>query len=214
MKLPSSLKQSLESAAEKYATARTVEATSYLEGRGITEQVADTFLLGSVVDPAVGHDQYRGMLSIPYLTPTGVVGMKFRQLDDTARPKYLGLEGMESRMFNVNALHNHADRIAVCEGELDTIILDAVVGVPAVGVAGVGNWKKHHRAVLEGYAKIFVFADNDQKDDGSNPGHELAKRIIRDLPQAVLVGLPRGKDVNQTFLDDGPDALLELVNRP
>jgi len=151
---------------------------------------------------------FTGMLSIPYVTPAGVVYMKFRRLDE-GDPKYLG-DG-ESRLFNAGALHRSGSTMGVCEGELDTIILDGVVGVPAVGVPGVSHWKKHYPRIFEGYERVLVFADNDSKPDGSNPGYDLAKRIMREVPQAMMVSLPKGQDVTETYLSEGKDFLLELA---
>jgi len=80
----------LTEAAERYSNSLTPQAVSYLEGRGISQEVSRTFLLGSVVEPSAGHELAEGMLSIPYRTPAGVVGIKFRRLDE-GTPKYLGL---------------------------------------------------------------------------------------------------------------------------
>jgi hypothetical protein len=48
----------------------------------------------SVVDPIAGHELGEGMLSIPYITPAGVVGIKFRRLDE-GTPKYLWPTGQK-----------------------------------------------------------------------------------------------------------------------
>ena len=71
----------LTETAKKYTKSRNEATDSYLLGRGISQQVADTYLLGSVVDPIAGHEQAINMLSIPYITPAGVVGIKFRRLE-------------------------------------------------------------------------------------------------------------------------------------
>ena len=81
------MKSALE-AAQRYAQAITPEAIKYLEGRGISEQVAARFELGVVSDPAPGHEHHAGWLSIPYITALGLcVGFKFRRLDE-GKPKY------------------------------------------------------------------------------------------------------------------------------
>jgi DNA primase len=192
----------LTDAAERYSSNLTPQAASYLSARGLTKEVKDTFLLGSVVDPAAGHEHAVGMLSIPYITPAGVVGIKFRRLDD-GTPKYIWPTGQKIGLFNVNDLHKTSSTIAICEGEIDTIILSGVVGIPAVGVAGVSQWKAWFPKLFEAYERIFIFADNDIKEDGRNPGQELAKRIKEDLDKAVIVGLPANQDVNDVYLHHG-----------
>jgi len=192
----------LTEAAERYSNNLTPQAASYLAGRGLTKEVASTFLLGSVVEPSAGHEHATGMLSIPYITPAGVVGIKFRRLDD-GTPKYIWPTGQKIGLFNVNDLHKHSDTIAICEGEIDTVVLSGMVQIPAVGVAGVSQWKPWFPKLFEPYNRILIFADNDVKEDGRNPGQELAKRIKEDLDRAVIVGLPANRDVNDTFLDSG-----------
>lgn len=202
------LKQSLTDTAHRYQKALNVETVSYLRDRGITKEAADTFLLGTVNDPAPGHEHAPGCLAIPYRTPTGIVGIKFRRIDG-GTPKYIWPTGQKVGMFNVIDLHVGSSTIAICEGELDTLVMSALVGVPAVGVAGVSQWKPHFPKMFEGFDRVVIFADNDIKEDGRNPGMELAKRIKEDIEDAVVIQLPDNKDVNQVYLEDGKDWLLE-----
>ena len=195
-------KKLLTESAERYSKSLTPQALSYLEARGITQEVANTFLLGSVVEPSAGHEHAIGRLSIPYLTPAGVVGIKFRAIDDTT-PKYLWPTGQKIGLFNVPDLHKRSDTIAICEGEIDTIVLSSLVGIPAVGVAGVSQWKPWFPKLFESYSRILIFADNDVKEDGRNPGQELAKRIKEDLDKAEVVHLPDNQDVNDVYLHNG-----------
>ena len=204
-------KQLLTEAAERYYLNLTPQALSYLEARGITQAIAAKYLLGSVVEPSAGHEHSVGRLSIPYLTPTGVVGMKFRTIDD-GTPKYLYPTGQKVGLFNVNDLHVYSDTIAICEGEIDTIVLAGIVGIPSVGVAGVSQWKPWFPKLFEGYSKVFIFADNDVKEDGRNPGQELAKRIKEDLDKATVVMLPDNQDVNEVFLTHGVEWFRDRIN--
>lgn len=206
--LSQELKQSLTETANRYHAALDREVASYLQERGITKEAAATFLLGRVDDPAPGHEHAAGCLSIPYRTPTGVVGIKFRRIDGST-PKYIWPTGQKVGMFNVVDLHTENKVLAVCEGELDTLVMSAMVGIPAVGVAGVSQWKPHFPIMLEGKDRVVIFADNDVKEDGRNPGMELAKRIKEDVDRAVVINLPDNKDVNQVFLELGKDWLYE-----
>lgn len=203
-------RQSLTDAAERYSSNLTTQARSYLEGRGLTEEVISTFLLGSVVDPIAGHELATGMISIPYRTPAGVVGMKFRRIDD-GTPKYLWPTGQKVGLFNVVDLHATSNTIAICEGEIDTIVLSGVVGIPSVGVAGVSQWKPWFPKLFESYERVLIFADNDIKEDGRNPGQELAKRIKEDLDKAEIVHLPDNTDVNEVLLSLGTTWFTERM---
>jgi DNA primase len=195
-------RQLLTDAAEKYCASLTPQAASYLAGRGITKEVANTFRLGSVVEPSAGHEHAVGRLSIPYITPAGVVGIKFRAVDSSV-PKYLWPTGQKIGLFNVGDLHKNSSTIAICEGEIDTIVLSGLVGIPAVGVAGVSQWKPWFPKLFESYSRILIFADNDVKEDGRNPGQELAKRIKEDLDKADIIHLPDNQDANDVYLEYG-----------
>jgi DNA primase len=172
-------------------------------------------MLGYVAEPAPGHEErFTGMLSIPYITPLGgVVAFKFRSLDPTVdkRYRYNSPTGQAHHLFNVNALVDAVDSILIVEGELDAIAA-TLAGFPAVAVPGVNGWKKHFRRCFDGVDKVIVVTDNDvEKEDGSNPGRELAVKLMRELHQSVRVSLPTGHDVNSTILSYGADHFAALV---
>lgn len=214
-------KNFLTKAAEKYnSLLPDSEAEEYLAKRGIDLRAADTSLLGFVPREGMepGHEQYRGMLSIPYVTKTGVVALKFRMIDD--RPsgsRYLWPAGQKSHLYNAAAaLTSYEPYVVLCEGELDTCVAHYVCGVNSVGIAGVSHWKAHHPRILRGFPEVFVVADNDDKEDGTNPGQDLARRILNDIPHARNVLLPRGMDITDYVLAHGEDAFPSLLglNKP
>jgi hypothetical protein len=136
-------KELLDKAAAKYA-ANIYQAEDYLASRGITREVARLARFGVVGEPEVGHEQFQGRLSIPYITKTGVVDLRFRSLNPAVEPKYMGLTGAETKMYNVLDIDRAGDWIGVCEGELDAITLSVCVGVPCIGVPGANSWKIHY----------------------------------------------------------------------
>ena len=212
---PQSQREFLTKAAETYESALVGSpAMEYLEGRGINADAASMSRLGYVKpDLAVpGHDMYRGMLCIPYWTVHGgVVAMKFRVIDDRPGSRYLWPPGQQSHLYNVSACVSGRPYMVLCEGELDTVVASSVCGLNACGIAGVSHWKPHHPRVLRGFRDVFVVTDNDDKEDGSNPGQELAKRIIQDIPHARNVTLPRGQDISDFVQQNGGTALPSLL---
>ncbi len=164
--------KSLQEAAHHYAEAISDEALAYLAGRGISEEVAARYRLGTITDPIEGHQGYEGWISIPYFTALDLcVGFKFRRLDD-GKPKYGSPVGQKTHLFNVVATMSATKSIVICEGEFDAIIMDAVCGVPAVGVPGVAAWKPFYPKLFGGFDVVYILGDNDVKDDGTNPGAE------------------------------------------
>ncbi len=176
-------------------------AADYLLGRGVTGEMAQQALLGYCEDPLPGHDQYRGRIVIPYLTPSGVVDLRFRAIDDS-NPKYLSLPGHKPRLYNTVALANDPHTVGITEGEFDALVATHVVGVPSVAVPGAQAWSsRRHSRIFRGYERVLVFADGD------DPGRQLANQIARDVPQAVVVDLGDGLDLNEVYLASGVDVI-------
>jgi len=188
-------KELLGIAAATYAESISL-AEDYLASRGIPLEVARLASLGVVAEPEVGHEQYVGRLSIPYITKTGVVDLRFRSLNPAVEPKYMGMTGAETRMYNVTDVERASDYIGICEGEIDTLTMARVIGIPCVGVPGANSWKKHYTRLLADFERVFVFADGDQ------PGTEFARSLARELP-VTIVQSPDGHDVNSLFLQEG-----------
>lgn len=203
--------KSLKEAAVRYAQKITPEALAVLAERGISEQVAARFELGTVTEPANGHEMYEGWISIPYITALEMcVGFKFRRLDD-GKPKYGSPTGQKAHLYNVKDTTILSPYIVVCEGELDTVITSGMLGIPAVGVPGVQAWKPHFSKLFTGYDTVFIVGDNDIKEDGTNPGAEFSKRVASEILNSTIVTLPPGMDINDYYLAHGADATRALL---
>lgn len=196
-------KELLGEATRKY-TANIYQAEDYLRSRGITMEAARLARLGVVEEPEVGHETFQGRLSIPYITKTGVVDLRFRSLNPAVEPKYMGMVGATTRMYNVLDIERAGDFIGICEGEIDTLTVSSLIGIPCVGVPGANSWKKHYTRLLADFERIFVFADGDQ------PGKEFAASLARELP-VTTVQLPDGHDVNSMYVQEGSAYFLQKV---
>src|SRR5690348_7356086 len=174
---------SLTMRAQKYA-ARVEEAASYLAGRGIDQEAASSHLLGRVSDPEPQDERFRGALCIPYLTAQGdVIALKFRRMDDQT-PKYDGPAGQKQHLFNARALLDGGEVAALCEGELDAIVAQCVLGIPVVATPGT-QWLPHWPRCFGGFDKVLVIADHDAKDDGTDPGRKHADKVVKELGKVV-----------------------------
>ena len=203
VKQSQSQKELLGRASMKYAESIHL-AEDYLASRGITREAARLARLGVVEEPETGHEQYKGRLSIPYITKTGVVDLRFRSLDPAVEPKYMGMTGVETRMYNVLDIERAGDWIGVCEGELDTLTLSALVGIPCIGVPGSNSWKKHYTRLLADFERVFIFADGDE------PGREFARGLAKELPTTVVT-MEDGEDVNSSFVKYGADYIRDKI---
>lgn len=219
MRLSEEYRRSLEAMAASYQRALSPEGLAYLASRGISPELAAYYRLGMVDGSHAEHQMYTGMLCFPYITRLGgVVSLKFRQAhdctDECGHARFIG--PYETRLYNPLAL-DRADRlgiVAIAEGEVDTITLDALCRIPAVGIPGAETWKTHPewREIFRGYERVLVFKDNDEANPltGKRPGEELAKGIVRDIDTAKLISLP-GKDVNSTFQAHGAELIRKAA---
>jgi hypothetical protein len=189
-----------------------------LETRGLGDRkIHEWFRLGYVEDPAPGHEMYRGMLAIPYIRPypkpdLSVVSIRFRciqQHEHTGHGKYNTQAGDKPRLFNTMALLRPSQTVAITEGELDAITAH-VSGIPAVGVPGTQAWNDktgpYFREPFLGYREVFVFADGDE------PGLQFAHKVAKSLPNAKVIPMPPGSDVNDLVTKQGKGALLERIS--
>lgn len=203
MRLSTSDRTLLEQAVQKYeANLGMVE--DYLAGRGIPAATARMYRLGYVNEPTpgLGDDEYVGRLAIPYLTPAGVVDVRYRIVNPAlSGPKYLSRPGSTVRMYGVKALARASTFVGICEGEIDTIVCDGLAGIPSVGVPGASNWAKHYPLLFEGFQRVFVFCDGDQA------GRDFGKKVASTIDQAVMISMPEGMDVNDVYRAEGPDGL-------
>lgn len=178
-------------------------AEGYLASRGLSLLDAKRHRLGVVRHPIVGHEYYEGRLSIPYITPAGIVDIRFRAINHE-EPKYLGLPGAETKLYNVGAYFETSDYLAICEGEIDTITLSAM-NIPAIGIPGVKGIKRHYYKIFSDFPVLYVFADGDQ------PGRDFAKDLAKKLSGVVIINMPDGEDVNSIYTKYGEEWFTEKL---
>ena len=205
MRLSNSQRQFLQQAATGYAQSIS-KAEGYLASRGLSVEEASRFHLGVVENPLPGHEGYRGKLSIPYLTPSGIVDLRFRSINGED-PKYIGLPGAKTTMYNAQGVLTADSYICVTEGEIDCITVLAKTEHPAVGIPGANNWKPFYKNILDDFDTVLVLADGD------NPGLEFGKKISRELGNVNIIQMPDGHDVNSIVLQEGIGWLDERIRK-
>jgi DNA primase len=185
-------------------------ADEYLEGRGFTADTIDSARLGVVDGPIEGDPHAAGQrLSIPYITQSGVVNLRFRCIrghdcGEASCPKYLGSSGVPSRLYGARCLLSAGSRICITEGELDALTLHQL-GYPAVGVPGATSWKRHWRRLFEDFSKVYVICDGDAA------GWGFRTHILAEIPTAQAVMLPDHQDTNSMYVKEGGGYFAELL---
>lgn len=211
MPIPSNAeKKSLARRVESYHAQLFQEDTGLLDylidARGLEPETISRFQLGAVVNPDVLDEPALGKIAIPYLTRNGPAALRFRRGPEGQGPKYWQPTGSNITMFNVSELVKHQRWIAVCEGEIDCITA-AQAGIPAVGIPGVNAWKEHYSTLFEGYERVIILADNDDKGQGE----EFAKKVAGQVPDPAIIKLPDGEDVNSFYVKHGAKELRGLL---
>lgn len=163
-------------------------------------------------------------LSIPYLTPAGVIGIVLRCVDDHgsgpgrncdgAHPgigKYMPIrEGQEKELYNVAAFHDAEDVIGTDEGEIDAIVATEILGIPTVGIPGATQWKAKPwwRLAFSDYRRVLNFADGDEA------GKKLSEAVKSGISREAyhLVRCPAGEDVSSMVAAGRAGELLEAAD--
>jgi DNA primase len=197
--------------------------------RGLDHQTIVHFKLGAVLDANASHEQAAGMLAIPYMTPAGVVQMRFRKAPWRSGAKYWQTSGSLVRMYNTNLLLNPDRDVFVCEGEFDTMAATQA-GLPAVGIAGVNGWRSHFYLMLAGFDRVTFLADRDSDSDSdegkakpddwpedkewkpiTQAGLKFANKHADNLDGGQVIQMPDGHDVNTFLIERGAEELRAYV---
>mgnify|MGYP002507767710 CR=1 FL=1 len=203
MRLSNSQRAYLLQATDQYAKDLHL-ATEYLSTRHLSVEEGRSFSLGVVANPLPGHEVYKNRLAIPYITPSGVVDIRFRAMGNED-PKYMGLVGAKTTMFNTQACFVADKYICVTEGEFDCIMMTVKTNHPTVGIPGANNWKPHYVKILDDFDVVIVLADGDAA------GLEFGKKISRELGSVNIISMPDGEDVNSMMIKQGSEWLDERI---
>jgi DNA primase len=205
VRLSSSHRQFLLQATHQYASQIHL-AAEYLATRNLSVAEAQRFHLGVVKDALPGHEQYIGRLAIPYITPSGVVDIRFRAIGN-ADPKYMGMPGAKTSMFNAQVVLTASDYICVTEGEIDCITMSVKTNHPSIGIPGANNWKPFYSKILDDFDTVIVLADGD------SAGMDFGKKVSRELGNVNIVQMPEGHDVNSIVMLEGAEFINERVRK-
>jgi DNA primase len=217
VKQSATLKKSLQQAVTKYHAALPESAgAQYLEEeRGLPLDKIERFRLGFVSEPQIGHEMFRGRLAIPYLRKSvegnwSVVDIKFRVVPGVQcyreDKKYLYPAGAKPRLYNTYDAVTNDDEISISEGELDALTASAY-GIPCVGAPGATTWQDHFTEIFLGYETVYILCDGD------TAGMQFGNTVAGKLPNARVIPMDLGEDVNSTVHKYGVDKILERMGK-
>lgn len=179
----------------------------YLTSHALGFHEASAYSLGVVDQPLSGDEQFKGMLVIPYLTPAGPRGLKFRNLNGD-KAKFLQHAGQKPRLYNVGAFFRAEDTIALAEGEIDAIAATEHLGIPTMGIPGAEMWKGDIWGPLfKDFQRVIIFADGD------DAGRRVASQVAGTIGWRVqVIQCPKGEDVSSMIAGGRADELRERLD--
>lgn len=196
----------LEQAAKKFADHLEERDREYLQGRGLSEKIVAGSGLGSVPadDPEWGY--YTGHISIPYRNRDGVtVGIRFRNVwAGDSRPKYTQQAGEATLPYGLPTLGWDSRSVVITEGEIDALTLHQL-GIPAIAIPGVNNWKSHYRYLLDGYERIVVWGDPDEA------GRAFNNHLLKAISGSTAAHL--SDDINAVYAREGMIPVIDAFQR-
>jgi hypothetical protein len=163
--------------AERYHRLLPEDIRRYLNGRGIPDAYIDRQLLGwngsRITIPVRGREG-------------GIVSFRLakRPGETSDAPKVLSEIGTGVELYGWETLASNPNRVVICEGEFDRLVLEAN-GFPAVtSTAGAGVFLPDWAPSFAAIRHVYVCFDRDAA------GEAGALNVKRFLPQAKVVRLP------------------------
>ncbi|MDP3296844.1 MAG: toprim domain-containing protein [Thermodesulfovibrionia bacterium] len=180
----------------------------YLNARGISNAIVDAQKLGW------GKFYGKWWITIPIPDIYGAFRFfKLRQDPNAGDDKITYPKGVEAQIYGWKTLQSEADRIVICEGELDRLALLSK-GIPAItSTHGAMTFKKEWTEMVIGKCrKIYICYDNDE---AGKKGTERVTKLLKNTGNELyIITLPQevgeGGDITDYLvkLNGNPDDLF------
>jgi hypothetical protein len=132
----------------------------------------------------IGWDGKRYTIPALYrFVPFGVKRRVAADIDDGIEAKYISITGSRAGIFNADILWE-ADRVVICEGEIDCMLLNQFGYRTVSTTAGANSWKPEWAKHFSHISKIHILYDNDAA------GQAGARLVQSTLRRAKIVTLP------------------------
>ena len=175
--------------AHKYHWALPPRIRGYLHDRGLPDTILEEHLVG-----------WSGSwITLPIFDRKGdLVFFRLARDPQASGPKTMSPKGATAELYGWEHLKRTPQRIIICEGEFDRLVLEAR-GISAVtATGGAGTFKPEWADAFEGISEVYLCFDRDEA------GRKGAHRVAGFLPGARFVELPEavgpGGDVTDFFV--------------
>src|SRR5215216_6667356 len=163
----------------------------YLNGRGIPDHIINSNILG--------WNGWR--ITIPIYNRQGeVVFFKLAKdpQDERPAPKMLTSPGAGVELYGWDRVVQKPERIIICEGEFDRLVLEANDFAAVTSTGGAATFRPEWAKELKRIGEVYVCFDRD------NAGANGAQVVALMIPQAKIIELPeevgKGGDITDFFV--------------
>src|SRR5216683_7803534 len=177
--------------AAEYHRALPERIREYLHSRGIPDEIVNRQFLG-----------WNGSrITIPVFNRRGVCE-SFRLAKDpddkSDSPKMLSLRGTHVELYGWEVLRLRPQRVIICEGEFDRLVLEANGFEAVTSTGGAGTFKEKWAEIFKEILEIYLCFDRD------DAGRKGARRVAQMIAHAKIVELPpdvgEGGDITDFFV--------------
>ena len=178
----------------------------YLNGRGISDEMINSHILG--------WNGWR--ITIPIYNRQGeVVFFKLAKdpQDERPAPKMQTSRGAGVELYGWDRVLQSPQQIIICEGEFDRLVLEAQGFAAVTSTGGAATFRPEWAEAIRSIPKVYTCFDRDQA------GRKGATIVVLMIPQAKVVELPEevgeAGDVTDFFvrLKHSPEDFLNLLNK-
>jgi CHC2 zinc finger/Toprim-like len=169
---------------------------AYLSARGIPDALIHRHL--------VGWNGQRITIPIPNRDCEIAFFKLARDPEDSFSPKMLATPGSSVELYGWETVFERPDKIVICEGEFDRLVLEAKGFAAVTSTGGAGSFRKEWAEALVSIPEVYVCFDRDEA------GRAGVLRLARFIPQAKIVELPQ--DVGEA--GDVTDFFVRLGRMP
>ncbi len=140
----------------------------YLNNRGISDEVIETYSIG------YGTFYGKNWITIPVMDIDGDYSfLKLREDPSTGNSKMTYPSGIESQIYGWNTLKFSNGPILICEGEMDTLLMQSH-GIDAIcGTHGASTFKESWTKNMNAELEYYICYDND------NAGKEGSLKVAK-----------------------------------
>lgn len=199
-------------------------ARVYLLSRGLQPETWDAYRMGFLPDVGIGWDAERRTFTttapaivMPWYRGSAVIAVRYRFLEpQNDRGEVIKAKGKYGSRFSTDRgtlLYGHqaldwdddrsSQTVVLVEGELNAASIRQATGWHAFSYGSEGNTHLSEKQVafLNGYARRIVWADRLQ----------VAQKLQAQLPDAIALQSPDGRDANDLLRGNMLTELLEIV---